>query len=552
MQKGDRLPASDRIESRLKSIARRMAPRASRLAAAGGIAAAAALGACVAAQQSNPNSFSADRAVQVFAAGYESIATRFVDNVAIGSVALDGMEGIAELDRDLRVVREGDNVELKRAGSLVDGFPAPRNDDADAWADLTVKILSASRDASPQIMNASAEDMYRAVFEKALGDLDEFSRYAGTDLASTHRALRDGFGGIGFEFTLTPDGNLKVTGIVPNTPADRQGLQVGDLITKIDGKPVAGFDRDEISRRLRGRVNTRVMLTMQRSGTGGTVTIDFDRGLIVPPTVTAKLEDGIAYIAIASFNQRTAESVASSFAQLKGQGTIKGIVLDLRNNPGGLLDQAIAVADLFLDGGEIIATHGRHPDSNQRFEASGNDVAKGVPIVALINGDSASAAEIVAAALQDQDRAVLVGSNSFGKGTVQNVIHLPNDGELTLTWSRIEAPSGYAFHRLGIMPTLCTSNSSVNVPELVANLRHGSGDASRLLAAWRSSHYGDEKTNEMRASCPPRHDLAAVDLEVARDVLQDTDLYARALKISGPAVASAPAAASPTASVANR
>lgn len=528
-----------------------MTPRASRLAAAGGIAAAAALGACVAAQQSNPYSFSADRADQVFAAGYESIATRYVDNVVIGSVALDGMDGVAEIDPELRVVRADDKVELKRGGSLLYGFPAPRDDDADAWADLTVKVVAASRAASPQIMNTSAEDIYRAVFEKALGDLDEFSRYAGTDLANTHRALRDGFGGIGFEFTLTPDGNLKVTGVVPNTPADRQGLQVGDLITEIDGKSVAGLDRDEISRRLRGRVSTRVVLTMQRSGAGGTVSIDFDRALIVPPTVTAKLEGGIAYIAITSFNQRTAESVASGFAQLKAQGTIKGIVLDLRNNPGGLLDQAIAVADLFLDGGEIIATHGRHPDSNQRFEASGNDVAKGVPMVALINGDSASAAEIVAAALQDQDRAVLVGSNSFGKGTVQNVIHLPNDGELTLTWSRIEAPSGYAFHRLGIMPTVCTANEPVNVHDLVANLRHGNGEVGHLLAAWRSGH-GDEKTKEMRASCPPRHDLAAIDLEVARDVLEDTDLYARALKISGPAVASAPAAASPTASVATR
>lgn len=550
MQKGNRLPASGRIEGRIKSIARRLTPRASHLAAAGGIAAAAALGACVAAQQSNPNSFSADRADQVFAAGYESIATRYVDNVVIGSVALDGMEGVADIDPELRVVRDGDKVELKRAGSLLYGFPAPRDDDADAWADLTVKVVGASRAASPQIMNTSAEDLYRAVFEKALGDLDEFSRYAGTDLANLHRALRDGFGGIGFEFTLTPDGNLKVTGVVPDTPADRQGLQVGDLITEIDGKSVAGLDRDEISRCLRGRVNTHVTLTMQRSGAGGTVTTDFERALIVPPTVTAKLENGIAYIAISSFNQRTAEGVASGFAQLKAQGTIKGIVLDLRNNPGGLLDQAIAVADLFLDGGEIIATHGRHPDSNQRFEASGNDVAKGVPMVALINGDSASAAEIVAAALQDQDRAVLVGSNSFGKGTVQNVIHLPNDGELTLTWSRIEAPSGYAFHRLGIMPTVCTANAAVNVHDLVANLRHGSGDTGRLLTAWRSGQDGDEKTKEMRASCPPRHDLAAIDLEVARDVLEDTDLYARALKISGPAVASAPA--SPTASVATR
>jgi carboxyl-terminal processing protease len=524
-----------------------------RFAAAAGLGAAALLGACVAAQQTGNDGFSAERADQVFAAGYESIFTRYVDQVAIGPVALDGLEGLSELDAEIHVDRSGDKVELKRGGAVVAGFPVPAADDADAWADLTVKVLRASRSASPRLMSASTEEMYQVVFDKALTDLDEFSRYAGRDLATSHRALRDGFGGIGFEFTLTPDQALKVTMIVPDTPADRNGLQTGDVITDIDGRPVAGLDRDEISHRLRGRVNTPVSVTVRRAGTDGAVKLTFDRALIVPPTVTARIEDGIAYLAISSFNQKTAESLAASYEQIKGQGPIKGVVLDLRNNPGGLLDQAIAVSDLFLDGGEIVATHGRHPDSNQRFEASGNDVAKGLPMVVLINGDSASAAEIVAAALQDQKRAVLVGSNSFGKGTVQNVIHLPNDGELTLTWSRIEAPSGYAFHRLGIMPTLCTSKSSLSVHDLVADLRGGRITTGTLLAAWRTEHDGDDKeTDELRASCPPRHDLSAADLEVARDVLEDSELYARALNLSGPAVAAKPGAAPATGSVATR
>jgi len=527
----------------------RTVPR--RLTAAAGFVAAAALGACVATQQSG-DSFSADRADQVFAAGYESISTRYVDNIAIGPVALDGLEGLSRIDSEIHVDRVGDTVELKRAGALVAGFPAPRDADADAWARLTVKVLGASRAASPVVMGASMEDMYQAVFDGALTDLDEFSRYAGRELASNHRALRDGFGGIGFEFTLTPDHTLKVAMIVPDTPAERDGLKVGDTITDIDGKPVAGLDREEISHRLRGRIDSQVTVSLLRAGTDGPVKITFDRALIVPPTVTARLEGDIAYIAISSFNQKTAESVSESYQELKDKGPIKGVVLDLRNNPGGLLDQAIGVADLFLDGGEIVATHGRHPDSNQLFEASGNDVAKGLPMAVLINGDSASAAEIVAAALQDQRRAVLVGSNSFGKGTVQNVIHLPNDGELTLTWSRIEAPSGYAFHRLGIMPTLCTAKASVSVHDLVAALRGGRITTGTLLAAWRTEHDGDDQeTDALRARCPPRHNLGPKDLEVARDVLEDSDLYARALNLSGPAVA-ATGTSHTTASVAVR
>lgn len=513
-----------------------------RLAAVLGLAAAAALGACVAAQQqAGSDAFSAERADQVFAAGYESISTRFVKKIAIGPVALDGLAGISNIDPEITVSRDGNRVELKRGNALVAGFTAPADDDADAWADLTVRALSAGRTASPHIMGASSEEMYQVVFEKALTDLDEFSRYAGRDLATTHRALRDGFGGIGFEFTDTVDRTLKVTSIVPDTPAEHNGLQIGDVITAIDGAAVTGLDRDEISKRLRGRVGAPISLTVVRPGTQGALHLAFDRALIVPPTVTSKLDDGIAYIAISSFNQHTAASVSSAYDQLKSQGKIKGVVMDLRANPGGLLDQAIAVSDLFLDGGEIISTHGRHPDSNQRFDASGNDIAKGVPMAVLINGDSASAAEIVAAALQDQKRAVLVGSNSYGKGTVQNVIHLPNDGELTLTWSRIQAPSGYAFHHLGIMPTICTAKPSVTVGDVVADLRRGHGQTGSLLAAWRVDHDGDDKTtDDLRASCPPRHDVTALDVDVARNVIQDSELYAEAMKQYGPAVAENP------------
>jgi carboxyl-terminal processing protease len=533
---GDRIAASGHVAAgTVKSgLTRR------RAAAVCGLIAAGSLGACVAAQNSGTDAFSAERADQVFAAGYESISTRYVKDIAIGPVALEGMDGISEIDSAIHVDRSGGEVEVKRNGSTVAQFPAPGNDDPDAWAQITAKVLGASRAASPGVMSASSEQMYQVVFDRVLSRLDEFSRYAGRDLANSHRALRDGFGGIGFEFSLSPDQTLRVSSIVPDTPAERNGLRTGDIITEIDGKPVAGLDREEISHRLRGPVNSSVALSVHRAGTDGEVKLTFERALIVPPTVTAALDDGIAYFSISSFNQRTAETLGAAYGQLKEQGTIKGVILDLRNNPGGLLDQAIAVADLFLDGGEIVATHGRHPDSNQRFEASGNDVAKGLPIAVLINGDSASAAEIVAAALQDQKRAVLVGSNSFGKGTVQNVIHLPNDGELTLTWSRIEAPSGYAFHKLGIMPTLCTAKSPADVHEIVADLRGGRIASGPVLAAWRGEHDGDKSADELRASCPPRHDLSAADIEVAKDVLEDSDLYARALDLDGaPAVAAA-------------
>jgi len=502
-----------------------------------GVAAAALLAACVAAQPTGDDAFSAERTTQEFAAGYEAISERYVDKTAISTVALAGLGGLSVLDPEIEIDRDGDKVEMRRAGVLLSSFAAPGDDDANGWADLTVKALMLGRAASPQVMNASPESIYEAVFDNSLTKLDEFSRYAGRDLARNHRAMRDGFGGIGFEFTVTSDRTMKITSVVGDTPAEHGGLQVGDAVTQIDGRPVTDLNRDEITSLLRGRVGSHTTLTIYRMENDGPLKLTFERALIVPPTITAELQGDIAYLTISSFNQRTAISLSAAFDQLRSHGVVKGVVLDLRGNPGGLLDQAIAVADLFLDGGEIIETHGRHPDSNQRFDASGNDIAKGLPMAVLINGDSASSAEIVAAALQDQRRAVLVGSTSFGKGTVQNVIRLPNDGELTLTWSRIEAPSGYAFHKLGIMPTLCTSKSAESARDLEADLRSGRIDSAHILAAWRSGHDGGQTTDELRSNCPAWHDIVGEDLQVAKDVLDDSELYSRAMKLSEPAVA---------------
>ncbi len=359
-----------------------------RLAAlAAGAAAAALLAACVTAQPTGDDAFSAERTTQEFAAGYEAISGRYVDKTAISAVALAGLDGLSVLDPEIEIDRDGDKVEMRRVGVLLSSFAVPGDDDADGWADLTVKALMLGRAASPQVLNASSESIYEAVFDKSLTKLDEFSRYAGRDLARNHRAMRDGFGGIGFEFTVTPDRTMKITSVVGDTPAERGGLQVGDVVTQIDGRPIADLNRGDITNLLRGRVGTHITLTIYRTENDGPLRLTFERALIVPPTVTAELQGDIAYLTVSSFNQRTAISLSSAFDQLKSHGAAKGVVLDLRGNPGGLLDQAIAVADLFLDGGEIVETHGRHPDSNQRFDASGNDIAKGLPMAVLINGD---------------------------------------------------------------------------------------------------------------------------------------------------------------------
>ena len=185
-------------------------------------------------------------------------------------------------------------------------------------------------------------------------------------------------------------------------------------------------------------------------GDGHQIQRTLRRSLIVPPTVTASTHDGVLLLRISSFNQKTSDGISTELQHAKDQiPLLKGVVLDLRGNPGGLLDQAVAAADLFIPTGTIVQTRGRHPLSNQSYDAVEGGIGEGTPVVVLMDGKSASASEILAGALEDSGRAVVIGTNSYGKGTVQTVVHLPNDGEITLTWSRFFTPSGYALNGLG-------------------------------------------------------------------------------------------------------
>ena len=212
-------------------------------------------------------------------------------------------------------------------------------------------------------------------------------------------------------------------------------------------------------------------------------------------------------------------------------------MLDLRGNPGGLLDQSVSVSDLFMPRGRIVSTHGRHPDSHQFFDADRDDLARGKPVVVLVNGSSASASEIVAAALQDSGRGVVIGSNSFGKGTVQTVLRLPNEGELTLTWARFHAPSGYALQRRGVLPDICTSGEAGSVEALLEKIRRGERLINRQLRTQNINLNDTESLDELRANCPVSEEETDLDLQVALALLEDAGLYAEVLRGDGPRTA---------------
>ncbi len=474
--------------------------------------------------------FVPDAADEVFSVGFSSIAARYIEPVTMDGLVLDGLRGFGAIDPSLMVSREGGVIAIVANGQTVAAKSIPATDDARTWGRLISDLTTAARTHSPDLRAADAEKIYEAVFDGVLSRLDVYSRYAGAEEAIRNRARRDGYGGIGLRFREA-DGAVHVTSVLQDGPAALAGIEKNDRITHINDLPVAGMESAEISRHLRGPVHSRVTLAIAREGESKPLHFALERAHIVPPTVTTSVRNGILHLRISNFNQDTAHSVETQVLKAKKEmgRHFSGLVLDLRGNPGGLLKQSTRIVDLFLAQGRIVSAQGRHPDSVQNHEAMGTDISGGRPIVVLIDGKSASAAEIVAAALQDRDRAVVIGTSSYGKGTVQTVIRLPNDGEITLTWSRLVSPSGYVLHGLGVAPTLCTSGLVAGDARTVARALARKGKSAATLAAWRRAGLADEATRRtLRAACPPDADKSpAIDLALAQRLIGDPALYRR-------------------------
>ncbi len=480
--------------------------------------------------------FSKPAATAVFAAGFENIADKYLDPLATDTIGLEALRGLGSLDPAVAVQREGDEITLTADGEEIARLAVPAEATPRQWARLMTQATTAVRAWSDDTRQVDAERVYEAVFDGMLSELDIYSRYAGAEDARRNRARRDGFGGIGIRFRLA-EGAVEIIRVVPDTPASEGGLKPGDRVVAADGVTLEGLSVREISKILRGPVDTVITLTVAESGADDAAFrhVALTRRHIVPVTVTAKTEDGVLILKVASFNQKTADSVRNIVERTRRDlgRDFKGLVLDLSGNPGGLLRQSIKLANLFLTQGHIISTRGRHPDSIHHYAADGDDLLEGRPLVVLVDGKSASASEIAAAALQDRNRAVVVGTSSYGKGSVQTVIRLPNDGELTITWSRLVAPSGYTLHGLGVHPAVCTSSRAPGAPDRVMAAIETANEAAEIFAQWRRPGLLDkEERVRLRKTCPPeRHDGGA-DGQIAKRIVLDQALYARALALT--------------------
>lgn len=485
--------------------------------------------ACASQDSTAPIGYDEARAEHLFSASYQYVSEIYIEEVAVADLAVAGMSSLASIDPAIGIDRDADRLRISINDISMASYPLPDEDDAQAWGALTAAVISAARYHSPDLNSAEPEQLYETVFDGLLSQLDSYSRYAGRDAAREHRASREGFGGIGVRIRLIEEGVL-VLSVMEDTPAQDAGLKQDDVIVAIDEESVAGLSQREVVNRLRGRTGTEVALSIERES-ATPISIAVVRTHIVPQTVTYRREGNLGYIKMTGFNNGTANGLRQKIRQAQNEigDDLNGFILDLRGNPGGLLEQAIAVSDIFVTSGRIVSTHGRHNDSHQYFRAKSDDLTKSAPLVVLIDGGSASAAEIVAAALQDSGRAVLVGSASFGKGTVQTVQPLPNTGEFILTWARFHAPSGYALHRRGVLPDICTTGDVATSADVMNLINSGALPIAMDLRRLDIDSNDDDAVEALRANCPAREGDAEIDVTVARQLLEEPGLYARAL-----------------------
>ena len=369
------------------------------------------------------------------------------------------------------------------------------------------------------------KDLFYSAFDGMLRSLDPHSGFLNNEnFKEMHVQTSGQFGGVGIEITMYK-GFLKVVSPIDDTPAHKAGIKPSDYITMIDGETVRDLNINQAVQKIRGPKGTKVKLTIVREGVSEPLEFHVERAIIKIISVKSKvLADDVAYFRVTSFSQNTTVSLESQLKKIlsKAENNLRGIVLDLRNNPGGLLDQAIGVSELFLDGGVVVSTKGRARNAEEVFNAAKGDIAKDIPLVVLVNQGSASASEIVAGALQDHKRAVILGKNSFGKGSVQTVVPLGNNLGMRLTTSKYYTPKGVSIQAKGITPDVEISQKNIEIDENNNKYMSESNLPGHLETQNNDGKNDSKKTNQVELNKIYKEDYQlarAIDLLHALSVL---------------------------------
>lgn len=466
----------------------------------------------------------------VFGTAFDFILSRALEPTTLEQLALSGLRGVTTLDDTLAVDRRDGSLDLRQRDRSVFQRGVPMEQTGAAWGAALADVASAAWDASEPMRAAGTQTVISAMFGEALRDLDPYSRYVPPSLAANDRARRSGDAGAGIQIERVRD-ELVVRSVNADGPGAEAGIAPGDRVVAVDDQPTRGESLDTVNAWIAGVEGTAVTLTL-RGRDGRTRVAEVERAVVPPETVFFQRVGTLALIRVTGFSTDTDRRLSHEMErviQSAGAGA-RGMVLDLRGNRGGLLRQAVAAADLLLETGLVSRTEGRNPNARHEFRATAGDITGGRPVVVLVDGRSASAAEIVAAALADHGRAVVVGSATLGKGLVQTIATLPNGGELFVSWSRMLGPGGWPIQGLGLLPQVCTSLGADALARQLASLNRGTSRMADALARHRAARapLSAADTARLRAPCPAAEGSDA-DLRAARALLGSPKAYAAAL-----------------------
>ena len=484
--------------------------------------------------QSRPSTrpgFQDSLAVAVLTASFEFLAPRTLEPVSVQQFALWGLRGITSLDAGLTIEERGATLDLRQASRSVYQCAIPGTPTSDAWARAGAELMSAAWDVSEVVRDAGFQALITSFFDELFNHLDPYSRYVPPGAADIDRARRSGAAGVGLVLAKVGK-TFVVQSVNSDGPGAEAGIVQGDIVLAVDEQPTRGEALATIKAWIAGDDGTDVSITLRRRD-GSTKVVGVERAVVTPETVFAEQVNDLLLVRIGGFSRDTDRRLAQEFDRFFGKTVaarrLRGVVLDLRGNRGGLLRQAVAATSLMLDPGLVAVTAGRNPGAVHEWRAAARDVTVGAPVVVLVDGRSASAAEIMAAALADRGRAVVVGSSTLGKGLVQTIAKLPDGGELFVTWSRVLAPLGWPIQGLGVLPQVCTSLGVDATMQQLAALNRG----RQRLAEARARHDAaraplpSAEINALRSACPAAEGRD-IDIVAARYLLDHPAAYAAA------------------------
>ena len=449
-----------------------------------------------------------------------------------------GLGGLTAIDPSMTLETDPDTIRLVTPQGVLQARPAPLDGDLVGWTQVAVAMADAAWRNSSLLRSAGQQALIQSFFDELFNHLDPYSRYIAPAPAITDRTARNG-AEAGPGITIVRGGrSVLITAVNAEGPAWQAGISAGMRLLAVDGRSTRNRDEATINGWLQGADGSSVVLAVAPPGRGAEKSVTLTRAQVPPETVFAFSSGDIVVLRVTGFSTDTAQEMSQFLDQAmqpKGPdggrpSRVHGLIFDLRGNRGGLLQQAVTSVALVLDHGVAVVTRGRSPQANHIWSVQGGDLTGGIPIVVLVDGRTASAAEIMAAALADHRRAVVVGSATLGKGLVQTIAQLPDGGELFVTWSRVIAPLGWPLQGLGVMPQLCTSLGQAAIDRALAHLADGVADNARAVRESRRARapLPVARILEIRNACPAAIGGDA-DLDAARVLLEDVVSYRAAL-----------------------